>query len=145
MKDRACKVSDIRLFADLRIVNSGLPQSEDLRHVAAADLHWRGDGDGDGDGYGSFYWCINCDYGEFHSFEQALDHVGDAEASGLLARLSVVRTAGRPRRGPAGAAEQRWVREHLDEVNARLAADGLRQIDPTNPAHVKRYGLETRE
>jgi hypothetical protein len=33
------------------------------------------------------------------------------------------------------------VRDHLDEVNERLAAEGLRLIDPANPDHASRYGL----
>jgi hypothetical protein len=33
------------------------------------------------------------------------------------------------------------VRDHLDEVNARLAAAGIRTIDPTDPQLRDRYGL----
>ncbi len=49
--------------------------------------------------------------------------------------------AGTPHRGKVTAEEAEIVRTHLDEVNERLAAAGLRQIDPTNPEHVARYGL----
>ena len=34
------------------------------------------------------------------------------------------------------------LREHLDEVNQRLATEGLRLIDLADPDHVARYGLE---
>lgn len=39
-------------------------------------------------------------------------------------------------------AEKRLVREHLAEVNKRLAAEGLRTIDPADPALAERYGIE---
>ena len=35
------------------------------------------------------------------------------------------------------------VQEHLAEINKRLAADGMRTIDPADPDHAERYGLET--
>jgi hypothetical protein len=34
-----------------------------------------------------------------------------------------------------------YVREHLDEVNARLRENNQRQIDPTDPRMAERYGL----
>ncbi len=49
--------------------------------------------------------------------------------------------AGEPHRGRATAAEQEYVRAHLDEVNARLRAKGMREIDATDPNMVRRYGL----
>ena len=49
--------------------------------------------------------------------------------------------AGRPHRGRVTEAEARVVREHLDEVNARLAEEGHRQIDPSDPATAERYGF----
>src|SRR6266511_497229 len=49
--------------------------------------------------------------------------------------------AGTPHRGKVTAEEARLVREHLPEVNARLARDGLRQIDPNNQADAERYGF----
>lgn len=49
--------------------------------------------------------------------------------------------AGTPHRGKVTADEARIVREHLDQVNARLAQGGLRQIDPANPADAERYGF----
>jgi hypothetical protein len=35
------------------------------------------------------------------------------------------------------------VRENLDAINERLAAEGIRAIDPANPEHAKLYGFET--
>lgn len=49
--------------------------------------------------------------------------------------------AGTPHRGKVTTEEAAIVREHLDAVNARLAAAGLRQIDPSNPDHASRYGF----
>ena len=50
--------------------------------------------------------------------------------------------AGKPHQGKTTGAEKQLVRKHLAEINTRLAAQGLRTIDPTDPAHVERYGLE---
>jgi hypothetical protein len=49
--------------------------------------------------------------------------------------------AGEPHRGRATEKEQEYVRTHLDEVNERLAREGLRQIDPSDPKMAERYGL----
>jgi hypothetical protein len=49
--------------------------------------------------------------------------------------------AGEPHRGRITDAEKQLVREHLDEINERLARDGLRTIDPSDPAMRERYGL----
>jgi hypothetical protein len=53
--------------------------------------------------------------------------------------------AGEPHKGWVSEAEKAYVREHLADVNARLAAKGLRQIDPTDPQLAKRYGLTAEE
>ena len=50
--------------------------------------------------------------------------------------------AGKPHRGAVTDAEKQTVREHLAEVNKRLATDGMRTIDPADPDHAERYGLE---
>jgi hypothetical protein len=50
--------------------------------------------------------------------------------------------AGTPHKGKITEAERRLVRENLEEVNARLAAQGLRTISLADPAHVERYGLQ---
>ena len=38
--------------------------------------------------------------------------------------------------------EKALVREHFDEINERLAAEGLRTISLDDTEHVERYGLE---
>jgi hypothetical protein len=50
--------------------------------------------------------------------------------------------AGKPHKGKTTDAEKQLVRDHLDEVNERLAAQGLRAISLTDPDHVERYGLQ---
>jgi hypothetical protein len=50
--------------------------------------------------------------------------------------------AGKPHKGKTTDAEKRLVREHLGEINKRLAAEGLRTIDLKDAGHVERYGLE---
>jgi hypothetical protein len=50
--------------------------------------------------------------------------------------------AGKPHKGRITDAEKQLVREHLAEVNVRLAADGQRTIDPADPALAERYDLE---
>jgi hypothetical protein len=49
--------------------------------------------------------------------------------------------AGEPHKGRITAAERELVRDHLDAINDRLAAQGLRTIDPADPEHAARYGL----
>jgi hypothetical protein len=51
--------------------------------------------------------------------------------------------AGEPHRGRITEAEKEYVRANLAEVNARLAAKGLRTIDPANREHAERYGLKS--
>ncbi len=50
--------------------------------------------------------------------------------------------AGKPHRGKTTDEEKALVREHLDEINDRLAAEGLRTISLDDSEHVERYGLE---
>jgi hypothetical protein len=49
--------------------------------------------------------------------------------------------AGTPHRGRITEAEKELVRERFDEINERLAAQGLRAISLADPEHVERYGL----
>ncbi len=49
--------------------------------------------------------------------------------------------AGTPHRGRVTEAEREYVRDHLEEVNARLQAAGMRTIDPADPKMQERYGL----
>jgi hypothetical protein len=50
--------------------------------------------------------------------------------------------AGKPHKGKVTDTEKQLVREHLDEINQRLAAQGLRAISLADPEHVERYGLQ---
>jgi hypothetical protein len=50
--------------------------------------------------------------------------------------------AGKPHRGKTTDEEAQLVREHLDEINKRLADEGIRQIDPADPDHAARYGFD---
>lgn len=50
--------------------------------------------------------------------------------------------AGRPHKGRTTEAEKQVVQRNLDRINERLAAEGVRTIDPENSEHVTRYGLD---
>ncbi len=50
--------------------------------------------------------------------------------------------AGQPHKGKTTDTEKQLVRDHFDEINERLAAQGHRTISLTDPDHVERYGLE---
>jgi hypothetical protein len=50
--------------------------------------------------------------------------------------------AGKPHKGKITDTEKQLVHEHLDEINERLAGQGLRVISLTDPEHVERYGLQ---
>ncbi len=58
------------------------------------------------------------------------------------ANYATIEHAGKPHKGKTTEAEKRLVREHLDEINERLAGQNLRTISLTDPEHVERYGLE---
>jgi hypothetical protein len=64
-----------------------------------------------------------------------------AAANGDRLDYATLAHAGKPHRGKITVEEAQIVREHLDEVNERLVAEGLRPIDPANPEHASRYGL----
>jgi hypothetical protein len=49
--------------------------------------------------------------------------------------------AGKPHKGKVTDTEKQLVRDHLDEINLRLADQGLRTISVADPDHVERYGL----
>jgi hypothetical protein len=49
--------------------------------------------------------------------------------------------AGKPHKGKTTDAEKRLVREHFDEINERLAEQGIRPLSLADPEHVERYGL----
>jgi hypothetical protein len=50
--------------------------------------------------------------------------------------------AGKPHKGKTTEAEKRLVHDHLEEINERLTAEGIRTISLDDPEHVDRYGLE---
>jgi hypothetical protein len=50
--------------------------------------------------------------------------------------------AGKPHKGRITEVEKQLVQERFDEINARLAGEGIRTISLTDPEHVERYGLE---
>jgi hypothetical protein len=68
-------------------------------------------------------------------------------ASGAASRnggadYATLQHAGQPHKGKTTDAEKLLVREHFDEVNERLAAQGLRTLSLADQEHVERYGLE---
>ncbi len=67
-----------------------------------------------------------------------------ANGSGRSDRLdyTTLEHAGKPHKGKITDAEKQLVRDHLDEINARLADQGLRTISAADPEHAERYGLE---
>ncbi|GAA2153242.1 hypothetical protein GCM10009760_50740 [Kitasatospora kazusensis] len=67
-----------------------------------------------------------------------------AAAAGTRERVnySDLEHAGKPHKGRITDAEKKLVQQHLEEINERLAAEGIRTIDLGNPEHVARYGLE---
>jgi hypothetical protein len=50
--------------------------------------------------------------------------------------------AGKPHKGKITEAEKQLVRDRFDEINARLAKQGIRTVSLTDPDHVERYGLD---
>ena len=63
-------------------------------------------------------------------------------ARGDRINYATLEHAGKPHKGKTTDAEKQLVRDHLDEVNEGLAAQGLRTISLTDPDHVERYALE---
>lgn len=53
--------------------------------------------------------------------------------------------AGKPHRGKTTDAEKQTVRQNLAAINERLARDGMRIIDPSDPEHRERYSLADME
>ena len=50
--------------------------------------------------------------------------------------------AGKPHKGKTTDTEKQLVRDHLTEINERLARQGIRTISLTDPDHVERYALD---
>ena len=61
---------------------------------------------------------------------------------GSRVNYATLEHAGEPHKGKTTDVEKQLVREHLEEINDRLAAQGLRTISLDDPEHVERYGLE---
>jgi hypothetical protein len=55
---------------------------------------------------------------------------------------STLEHAGKPHKGKVTDAEKQLVRDHLDEINQRLAGQGIRTISLADPDHIDRYGLQ---
>ena len=47
-----------------------------------------------------------------------------------------------PHKGKVTDAEKQLVRDHLDEINQRLAGQGIRTISLADPDDVERYSLQ---
>jgi hypothetical protein len=54
---------------------------------------------------------------------------------------STLEHAGKPHKGKVTDVEKQLVRDHLDEINQRLAGQGIRTISAADPDQVERYGL----
>jgi hypothetical protein len=50
--------------------------------------------------------------------------------------------AGKPHKGKTTDTEKQLVRDHLAEINERLARQGIRTISLTDADHIERYGLD---
>ncbi|HYZ52236.1 MAG TPA: hypothetical protein VE733_01820 [Streptosporangiaceae bacterium] len=61
---------------------------------------------------------------------------------GVRVDYATLEHAGEPHKGKITDAEKQLVRDHFEEINDRLVAQGLRTISLTDPEHVERYGLE---
>jgi hypothetical protein len=55
---------------------------------------------------------------------------------------STLEHAGKPHKGKVTDVEKQLVRDHLDDINQRLAGQGLRTISLADPDHVERYSLQ---
>ena len=55
---------------------------------------------------------------------------------------STLEHAGKPHKGKVTDAEKQLVRDHLDEINQRLAGQGIRTISLADADHIERYGLQ---
>jgi len=65
-----------------------------------------------------------------------------APARGDRTNYADLAHAGKPHKGKVTDAEKQLVQENFDEINARLAREGIRTINLAEPEHVERYGLE---
>ncbi len=63
------------------------------------------------------------------------------QARGDRGGYASIEHAGRPHKGRITDAERQLVCEHFDEINERLAGQGLRTISLADREHIERYGL----
>jgi hypothetical protein len=68
--------------------------------------------------------------------------VSNGSSRGDRPDYATLEHAGKPHKGKVTDTEKQLVRDHLDEINQRLASQGLRTISPADPDHVERYGLQ---
>jgi len=67
---------------------------------------------------------------------------GGSDGGGGRVSYATLEHAGEPHKGKTTDAEKRLVRDHFEEINDRLVAQGLRTISLADPEHVERYGLQ---
>ena len=70
------------------------------------------------------------------------EHGGQLAPRGDRTDYGTAAHAGKPHKGRITEAEKQLVREHFDEINDRLVAEGLRTISLVDREDVGRYGLE---
>ena len=68
--------------------------------------------------------------------------IGTASDGGGRVSYTTLEHAGEPHKGKTADAEKQLVRDHFEEINDRLVAQGLRTISLDDPEHVERYGLQ---
>ena len=56
---------------------------------------------------------------------------------------STLEHAGKPHKGKVTDTEKQLVRDNLDQINQRLAGQGLRTISLADPEHIERYDLQS--
>jgi hypothetical protein len=56
---------------------------------------------------------------------------------------STLEHAGKPHKGKVTDTEKQLVRDNLDEINQRLAGQGIRTISLADPEHIERYDLQS--
>ncbi len=67
---------------------------------------------------------------------------GSGSSGGERVNYATLEHAGEPHKGKTTDAEKQLVRDHFEEINDRLVAQGLRTISLADPEHVERYGLQ---
>ena len=67
---------------------------------------------------------------------------GGNSGGGGRVNYATLEHAGEPHKGKTTDLEKQFVRDHFDEINDRLVAQGLRTISLADPEHVERYGLQ---